>query len=159
MTGIHPKDHELLHYLNNRCPELETRRIRRHLNDCSFCRERLSAFLDVELALNELPLISAPAGMSERVLQALKTDARSGDGSSSLSPSDRVFRSEAARKPKRSSELMNGMVAIAATYLFIATGIIGKITSFSADGLESGVRNGAIQLYQAVETVSRHLLS
>lgn len=159
MTGMHPKDHELLHYLNNRGPELEQRRMRRHLNDCSFCKERLSALLDVELALHELPLLSAPADLSERVLQSLRAIACPGDGGAFPGASEQVLRSEASRKPKRSLELMNGMVAVAATYLFVATGIVGKIASFSAGELESGVRYGAFQLYQVVETVSRQLLS
>ncbi|WP_159885234.1 zf-HC2 domain-containing protein [Paenibacillus puerhi] len=165
MTGKHLSDQELLHYLNKRCPELDARRIRTHLSRCPNCRGSLSALLDIELELEELPLLKAPGELTERVLGDLRLgnepDEQSDAGAMSASSTraTRLAPSSPAAAQGWRRELTNGMVAAAATFLFIASGIIGKIRSLNTSELESGVRFGAAQLYQAVETVSRHLLS
>ncbi|SDE39957.1 hypothetical protein SAMN02799630_05342 [Paenibacillus sp. UNCCL117] len=162
MAGKHPNDQELLMDLNRRCSELDSRRIRAHLSGCAFCRRRLSALLDIELALEELPLLKAPDELVGRVLRDLNGGqaAPAEDGASSAGRTEaRPVTGSPVSGPGWKRELTNGMLAIAATYLFIASGIVGKISSLSTQELESGVRLGASQLSQAVEAVSRHLLS
>ncbi|WP_341419383.1 hypothetical protein [Paenibacillus filicis] len=134
---------------------------------CPFCKRRLTVLLDIELALEELPLLKAPCELADRVLQALHVRGKRDIPGRTpparppvpIPPLAEAASSQTAYNPRWKRELTHGMLALAATYLFIASGIIGRITSLNTRELESGVRFGAAQLFQAMDAVSRHLLS
>lgn len=163
MTIMHPNDQELLRFLNKSCSELEYHRIGRHMKACAPCRRRLSEFLDVELMLEQLAVEQAPTELADRVMSALRsgTAHASSDRPSSDQP---AFEAQASsprhkRKPYWRTELLHGMVAMAATFLFIVSGVFGKLTSLDPNQWEADVRTGALQLFHVVESVSRQLLS
>ncbi|WP_063915648.1 anti-sigma factor family protein [Paenibacillus elgii] len=157
MTIMHPKDQELLRYLNKSCSELEYHRIARHMKACAPCRGRLADFLDVELMLDQLAVEQAPAELTDRVMSAL----RSSDRPLPVRPALEAQASSPRRKwmPYWRTELLHGMVAMAATFLFIISGVFGKLTSLDPNRWEADVRTGALQLFHVVESVSRQLLS
>ncbi|KEQ24556.1 hypothetical protein [Paenibacillus tyrfis] len=157
MTIMHPNDQELLRFLNKSCSELEYHRIARHMKACAPCRGRLSDFLDVELMLDQLAVEQAPAELADRVMSALRSSDRP-------LPDRPVFEAQPS-SPRRKwvpywrTELLHGMVAMAATFLFIISGVFGKLTSLDPNRWEADVRTGALQLFHVVESVSRQLLS
>ncbi|MGG1601009.1 hypothetical protein [Paenibacillus naphthalenovorans] len=154
MAVMHPNDQELQRYLNRRCSAKEDRRIGYHIKACSGCRRRISVLLDMEMALEELPVLQAPSDLADRVMSSIEVEAssvHSGRDSGRTAVSGK-------RRAYWRSELINGLVATAATYLFISTGIVGKLINLDAGELEAGLRSGAIQFLQAVGKVSRHLL-
>jgi hypothetical protein len=57
------------------------------------------------------------------------------------------------------SELINGLIAVAATFLFINSGIIGKIMSINADHWGAGVQNQVAVIESVVTKISIQLLS
>ncbi|MBP1157112.1 hypothetical protein [Paenibacillus sp. PvR148] len=109
----------------------------------------------METDLEELPVLQAPSDLTHRVMSVIE-----GAAQTAVSGMDagRISSNHKRRSYWR-SELVNGLVATAATYLFISTGIVGKLITLDAIRLEAGLRTGAIQLFQAVEAVSRNLLS
>ncbi|WP_281889635.1 hypothetical protein [Paenibacillus sp. YYML68] len=157
MTHTHPNDHALQHYMNNQYPELEAWRIHRHLHGCRLCKERLAALIDVELMLDELPIVRAPEQLEDRIMQHLREDEAA--VVESTKRSSRTQATSTRRKRHARPELVNGFVAITATYLFISSGVIGAIASFNEGRLQYGIQVGTLQLQQAVETISRQFLS
>ncbi len=163
MTIIHPNDQELLRFLNKSCSELEYHRIGRHMKACAPCRRRLSDFLDVEQMLDQLAVEQAPAELTDRVISALRSG-RADAPADRSSPDYPAFETQASMprrkwKPYWRTELLHGMVAMAATFLFIVSGVFGKLASLDPNQWEAGVRTGALQLFHVVESVSRQLLS
>lgn len=163
MTIMHPKDQELQRYLNKSCSELEYHRIARHMKACAPCRGRLSDFLDVELMLDQLAVEQAPAELTDRVMSALRSGGvyASSDRPLPVRPALEAQASSPRRKwmPYWRTELLHGMVAMAATFLFIVSGVFGKLTSLDPNRWEADVRTGALQLFHVVESVSRQFLS
>lgn len=155
MAIMHPNDQDLQRYLNRRCPELEGRRIGRHIKNCTVCRRKITDYVDMEMVLEELPVLQAPHHLTDRVMSAIVAAERP----DALKPEASPTQASSNQRPYWRSELVNGLVATAATYLFMMTGIVGKLMTLDANQLEAGFRTGTIQLFQAVETVSRHLLS
>ncbi|NEN84183.1 hypothetical protein [Paenibacillus elgii] len=113
--------------------------------------------MDVELMLDQLAVEQAPAELTDRVMSAL----RSSDRPLPVRPALEAQASSPRRKwmPYWRTELLHGMVAMAATFLFIISGVFGKLTSLDPNQWEADVRTGALQLFHVVESVSRQLLS
>jgi len=66
--------------------------------------------------LEQMPLLEPSAGFTGRVMRQVN---------------DRLAPLAARkRKPRWVGELVNGSVAIAATFVFISTGVVGKIVAF-----------------------------
>ncbi|SCW81459.1 hypothetical protein SAMN04487970_105430 [Paenibacillus tianmuensis] len=163
MTIMHPNDQELLRFLNKSCSELEYHRIARHMKACAPCRGRLSDFLDVELMLDQLAVEQAPAELTDRVMSAVRSGRAHASPDRPL-PDYPAFEAQASSprrkwKPYWRTELLHGMVAMAATFLFIVSGAFGKLMSLDPNQWEADVRTGALQLFHIVESVSRQLLS
>lgn len=75
MAVMHPNDQELQRYLNRRCSAKEDRRIGYHIKACSGCRRRISVLLDMEMALEELPVLQAPSDLADRVMSSIEVEA------------------------------------------------------------------------------------
>ncbi|MCZ8523472.1 MULTISPECIES: anti-sigma factor [Paenibacillus] len=157
MNIMHPNEQELQRYLNKRTPELESRRIRRHLRSCPPCRRKLGALLEIEEQLDGLEMLVAPPDLSDRVLTELKREDR-GDVPS-LPNATRDFRAAPPEKTYWRKELLHGMIAMAATLMFISSGLVRRLVALDSDQLQEGVRYGAAVWLQTVQTVSHQLLS
>lgn len=153
MNFMHPDDRTLQRYLNKHSDELMSKRIALHLRGCPDCRRRLDAFVEMELVLEDMPLLEAPGGLPDRVMAALRTERMTAESAS-------VPRQETAgKKTFWRAELANGLVATAATFLFIYSGAMGKLISLDAHELEAGVRSGTRFVYQTIELLSKQLLT
>lgn len=151
---LHPDDRHLQRFLNNSCSELELKKIGRHIQGCPDCRTRLRAYLDMEALLNEMPLLQAPAGLEDKVMGAI--------GMESAEHSFRVAASSrpaAKRKTRWHNELVHGLVATAATYLFISSGILGKIMSINAEQWGDDVQSKVAAVEWIVQRISIQLFS
>ncbi|MCG7218008.1 anti-sigma factor family protein [Paenibacillus mucilaginosus] len=161
MNIMHPNEQDLQRYLNNHMTELENRRVRRHLASCPPCRRKLSALLAVELELADLELLEAPAGLSDRVMAALReeglgnaeAEASRGSGPPGNAPTVKPA------KPYWRRELVHGAIAMAATLMFVSSGLVGRLAALDSDRLEAGVRQGTMVWLQTVQTFSQQLLS
>ncbi|MDQ1911873.1 hypothetical protein RAC89_15825 [Paenibacillus sp. GD4] len=151
MSIMHPDDQELQRYLNRSCTELEAKRTSRHLKQCPRCRKRLTDYADLEAELSELPLITAPDRLTERIMHQIHAKPWEREDSTMELPPSPTGR----WRP----ELMNGLIATAATFFLILTGIPGKLMQLSPSQLESSVEATVAQLTQFVEIFSRGMLT
>lgn len=155
MNSMHPDERQLQRFLNNHVSELEWKRLRKHLNGCPGCRARLRDFLKLEMLLDDMPLLKAPDGLTEQIMEAVQSGS---EGASGGAPSGEEKRLERTASGRWRSELSNGLVAAAATWLFVSTGLLNRLLSIDADGLGTGIRQSAEQLAYLIESVSRQLL-
>jgi predicted anti-sigma-YlaC factor YlaD len=151
MNIMHPENQELQRFLSKQGTELELRRVARHLAQCGKCRKRLEDFAELEARLvEELPLLQAPDSLTDRIMQQVYTK-----------PWERE--SLSGEKPSRQGwwrpELMNGLVAIAATFVLILTGIPRKLMHLDPQQLESGVELTVLQVSAFIQNVSQQLLT
>ena len=153
MNIMHPDDRTLERYLNKHIDELMNKRVALHLRACPDCRRRLAAFVDMELLLENMPLLDAPSGLSDRVMEALRQEPPMAAERPALK------QETAGKKTFWRTELANGLVATAATFLFIYSGAMGKLISLDAYELEAGVRSGTRLLFQTIELLSKQLLT
>ncbi|WP_090676110.1 hypothetical protein [Paenibacillus tianmuensis] len=119
--------------------------------------------MDVELMLDQLAVEQAPAELTDRVMSAVRSGRAHASPDRPL-PDYPAFEAQASSprrkwKPYWRTELLHGMVAMAATFLFIVSGAFGKLMSLDPNQWEADVRTGALQLFHIVESVSRQLLS
>ncbi|TVY01058.1 anti-sigma factor family protein [Paenibacillus cremeus] len=149
MNRMHPDKKTLQRFLNNRLSELDSKRIAQHLRTCSDCRYELDAYVELEMRLDALPLLEAPPGLSDNVMNTLRQEQQA-DKSDTILPKQRTF---------WRTELANGLIAAAATFLFIYSGVLGKLISLDAFVLSEGVRSGATYVYRTIETISYQLLT
>jgi hypothetical protein len=123
----HPNERQLQQYLNSACSELESRRIKRHVYECLSCRTRLHTYLNMEILLDDMPLLMPSSDLEERIMRSIRSEpAGSGD-----SPIPLTAR-RASAAGRWSPELINGLIATAATYLFISSGVLNKIMTINA---------------------------
>ncbi|WP_019536614.1 anti-sigma factor family protein [Paenibacillus ginsengihumi] len=155
MNSMHPDERQLQRFLNNQVSELEWKRLRKHLNSCPGCFAKLRDFLKLEMLLDDMPLCKAPDGLTEQIMEAIQSGPA---GASEGAPSGEEQRSERSASGLSRRELSNGLVAAAATWLFVSTGLLGRLLSFDANGIGTGIRQSAEQLAYLIESVSRQLL-
>ncbi|MCS7461380.1 anti-sigma factor [Paenibacillus doosanensis] len=144
---LHPDDRALQQFLNNACSELELKKIGRHIQSCPVCRTRLRAYLDMESLLDSLPLLHASPGLEDRVMQAIAAPPRAASGQPEARPAS-------ARKPRWRAELLHGLVAAAATYLFVSSGVLGKIISINAEQWGADVQSKVAAVEWIVQRLS-----
>lgn len=152
---LHPDDRQLQRFLSNHCSELELKKIGRHIQGCPDCRTRLRAYLDMEALLDEMPVMAAPDGLEDRVMNLLQMEnqgSRLARVTSSANPSSK-------QASRWCPELMHGLVATAATYIFISSGILGKIMSINADQLGADVQSKLAAVGIIVQRISIQFLS
>ncbi|GAA4841538.1 hypothetical protein GCM10023310_19270 [Paenibacillus vulneris] len=150
---LHPDDHHLLRFLNSACSELELKKIGRHIQGCPDCRTRLRAYLDMESLLDQVPLLQAPEELTDKVMGAIGRESR-----------EQTLRVAAAArhaskaKGRWHNELVHGLVATAATYVFISSGVLGKIMSINAEQWGDDVQSKVAALGWIVHQLSVQLL-
>jgi hypothetical protein len=163
LNNLHPNERQLQRFLNKACTELEYKRIKQHIHVCSSCRARLHAYLNLEELLNELDVLTPRLGLEERVMQAIRTESRDReDAAAGLSINSRNVRDSGkttSRKLFASPELINGLIATAATYLFVGSGILGKIMSINAGEWEADVQSRFEDISLAVQQISMYFIS
>lgn len=152
---LHPDDRQLQRFLSNHCSELELKKIGRHIQGCPDCRTRLRAYLDMEALLDELPLLQAPAELEDRVMSSIEMESRGSILAREASTSDRRSMKASRWRP----ELIHGLVATVATYVFVSSGIMGKIMSINADQLGADVQSKVTAVEIIVQRISVQLLS
>jgi hypothetical protein len=153
MKTQHPNDRQLLQYLNRMCSELEFNHTAKHIQICASCRTRLHAFIEMESVLDQMPLMTAPPLLEDRIMKSISK------GASRLSDTNPSPRQQPSSVSRRRSELINGLIAVAATFLFINSGILGKIMSINANNWGEGVQNQLIAIESVVTRLSLQLLS
>ncbi|WP_282939840.1 zf-HC2 domain-containing protein [Paenibacillus sp. RC67] len=153
---LHPDDRHLQRFLNNACSELELKKIGRHIQGCPDCRTRLRAYLDMESLLDEMPLLQAPLELEDKVMAAIGKESQ--EHSFRVAASARS-RSTSKRRTRWHNELVHGLVATAATYVFISSGILGKIMSINAEQLGDDVYSKVAVVEWIVQRISNQLFS
>ncbi|MCZ8517783.1 hypothetical protein O9H85_36950 [Paenibacillus filicis] len=143
MRIMHPEDKELQRYLNQSCDEIAYQRIHRHLRMCSLCRGKLKNYMELDRLLDSMPLLEAPKDLPDRVARRLRY------------PESRP----PVKRPFWRSELANGLIATAATFIFVATGIMGKLVTLNPEALGSDVEERVLQLYRWLEFISHQWLT
>lgn len=153
MNIMHPDDRTLQRYLNKHVDELMNKRVALHLRTCPDCRKRLAAFVDMELLLEEMPVLNAPPGLPDRVMEVLRQE---GPAKADIAAGKQAT---SGKKTFWRAELANGLVATAATFLFIYSGAMGKLISLNGYELEAGVRNSTNYVFHTIEFLSKQLLT
>lgn len=161
LNMLHPNERQLQRFLNRACSELEFKRIQQHIHTCSDCRNRLHTYLNLEELLNKMDVLAPSSGFAERVMQGIRTES---SGSLLQDKNMITFKPEGLKKTNSRSriwhpELVNGMIATAATYLFISSGILSKIITINAGDWESGVQSRFEEIGLAVHKLSMYLIS
>ncbi|NOU92644.1 hypothetical protein GC093_05290 [Paenibacillus sp. LMG 31456] len=157
MNNTHLNERQLQRYLNRMCTELEFNKMGKHIHGCTSCRTRLHSLLEMELLLDQMPLLAAPPKLEDRIMKSIYADAGADIGKQAISS---VIQKRGAGAVNRyRSELVNGFIAVAATYLFINSGIIGKIISINADSWGADVQNRVAAIESVVTRISIQLLS
>jgi hypothetical protein len=155
---IHPhlNDRQLQRYLNKTCSELEYRKSGKHIQACASCRMRLHTYLEMESLLDRTPLLAMPPALEERIMRAVYDSAEASD---EAPPPLQVEEPRPVSIANRwRAELTHGLIAVAATYLFIYSGIFGKIMS-NADSWGAGVQTQVAVIESVVARISLQLLS
>jgi len=151
----HPDDRQLQRFLNSECSELELKKVGRHIQGCPDCRTRLRAYLDMEAVLNQMPVLTAPADLEDRVMTSIGNELQG-----SRTAREALARHNGSgRVPRWRPELIHGLVATAATYVFVASGIMGRIMSINADRLGADVQSRVEAAHDILQRISIHLLS
>jgi hypothetical protein len=101
------------------------RALRRQRHNDSLTEVRLNRQLD------ELPILSPAADFTERVMSELTAQIESGW---QRNLPERLPQSVRWRQASR-AELTNGLVATAATYFFVASGMLGKLVTLDVEQL------------------------
>lgn len=150
MNIMHPEDQQLQRYLNNHCTELEHKRITRHLTKCVNCRKRYDDFAELDTILDQLPLLEAPEHLTDTIMRQVY-----------VKPWERENPAEGrpALKSWWRPELMNGLIAVTATFVLIMTGIPRKLMHLDAQRLESGVELTVMQVSEFIVNMSQQLLT
>ncbi|MFE5323376.1 anti-sigma factor family protein [Paenibacillus sp. NPDC056579] len=151
---LHPDDRQLQRFLSNHCSELELKQIGRHIQGCPDCRTRLRAYLDMEVLLDDMPVMAAPAGLEDRVMNFIQMENQGSRIARETSAANQSPKSASRWRP----ELMHGLVATAATYIFVSSGILGKLLSINADQLGADVQSKLAVVGIIVHRISIQLL-
>ncbi|WP_036746041.1 anti-sigma factor family protein [Paenibacillus sp. UNC451MF] len=152
---LHPDDRHLQRFLNNACSELELKKIGRHIQGCPDCRTRLRAYLEMESLLDEMPLLQAPEDIEDKVMGAIGRESRE----QSHRLREASARNESKRRTRWRNELVHGLVATAATYVFISSGVLGKIMSINAAQWGDDVQSKVAAVEWIVQQISMQLFS
>lgn len=150
MNKQHPDDLQLQRYLNKACSEHEYKRIRHHLRSCPVCKSSLYAFVELESALEDLPLLEAPPGLEENVMQAVR-EARK--------PQTAPARSGPNHHARFRSELVHCFIATAATFLFISSGLWTRMVTMNPVQWSADVQHQVSFIELLVHRLSVQLLS
>ncbi|NHN35352.1 zf-HC2 domain-containing protein [Paenibacillus agricola] len=162
MNKLHPNERQLQRFLNRACTELENKRIKQHIHSCSDCRNRLHTYLNLEELLNKMNLLSPLPGLEERVMQVIRTEStikRQDDHIPGAIQPSSEHRRTSSRSRIWCPELVNGLIATAATYLFISSGILGKIIAIGSGNWGAGIQTSFVELGQAVHKFSMYFIS
>jgi hypothetical protein len=133
----HPSERQLQQYLNSGCTLSETERVHSHVKGCVACFRKLEAYMDLDRHLGEDQLLSPAPGFSSRVMRSIQT------------PSAPPVHKRRIWNP----EFIHTSIAGIATYLFISTGILGKLSSFDRHALGTHVQAGVSVAVQRIEHV------
>ncbi|MEK3911192.1 anti-sigma factor [Paenibacillus sp. FSL H7-0331] len=160
MNSQHPNERQLQRFLNRACSELEYKRIQQHIHICSGCRARLHTYLNLEELLNGMDVLSPTPGLEDRVMHKIREQSK--EHIDNLVPtSSRPRKADPASAPRRlwRPELINGLIATAATYLFVSSGILGRIISINAGQWGAGIQNTFTEIGNTVQHLSLYLTS
>ncbi|WP_438448481.1 anti-sigma factor family protein [Gorillibacterium sp. sgz5001074] len=136
MNRPHPDDRTLELYRSCKLPETEADKIRLHMERCAACSAKLQALERLERHLHELSTESPGVDFTDRVMQALSA--------SEVQVAARLNGENASVAKRRFGwmlrpELYNVLLATAATYLFVSTGILQAIFTVDSGTMEAGL--------------------
>jgi hypothetical protein len=156
MKTLHPNDRQLQQYLNRMCTETDFAKIRKHVKICTSCQIRLHTYLDMEKQLDQMPLLAVPTQMADRIMSSILAETHSSpDGSGRL----KTTAPSSGSIGRWSPELVNGLIAVAATFLFVTSGIIGDILSINPDNWGADVQNKVAAIESVVTKISLQIIS
>jgi hypothetical protein len=136
MSVTHPDDQMLERYRNHSLtPELAGR-LEGHVTACATCRNRLEAFSTMDRRLSEFPMENPSEGFTDRLMMALPALE---DSRRFLTKAHGTSPSKKRRQWLFRPELANALVATAATYLFISSGILETVLSLDPGRVEYGI--------------------
>jgi hypothetical protein len=149
MNKQHPDDLQLQRFLNRTCSEHEYKRFQHHIHGCPDCRSRLHAYMDIESRLDHLSVLTAPSGLEDQIMKVIHN--KSEAPALPSPPSSPVTRWR--------SELIHGFIAMAATFLFISSGVWGKMLSINPVLWSEDVQSKVSVIELVVQRISIQLLS
>jgi hypothetical protein len=107
-----------------------------------------------------MALLTPSPGLEDRVMQEIRAESSEGPQSEHAAGSEPGdLKKTYSRSPIWRPELFNGMIATAATYLFISSGILGKIIAIHTIDWETEVQSKFKVIGQAVHKLSMYLIS
>lgn len=152
MSIRHPGDLTLERYRNHSLKPDEAWKLEGHLKACPLCRSRLEAWAETDKRLAELRPESPSEGFTDKVMQALPPLC----GAGSLLQPDAEAPASKARKPlPLRPELTHAMVATAATYLFISSGVLGTVLTLDPGKMEFGFQYRLSLLLEWVDRLAQ----
>jgi hypothetical protein len=157
VIDLHPNDRQLQQYLNRMCTELEYLTFRKHFKNCKSCRTRLHTYLELETILDQMPLLSAAPALEERIMQTIQQQSGRSESIEDAISGVRITTVSSAGRWR--PELVNGLVAAAATFLFVTSGILGKLWTINPDSWGAGVQNQVAAIETVVTRISMQLIS
>jgi hypothetical protein len=107
-----------------------------------------------------MDVLAPSPGMEDRVMQGIRNESsRSMQDNYVISTKQGELKTTQSRSRIWCPELVNGMIATAATYLFISSGILGEIIAIGAGNWDIGVQSKFEKIGQAVHKLSMYLIS
>lgn len=153
MSIRHPSERELQRFLNGSCVETEHKRLSRHMQRCVLCRGKLHGYLELEQTLGRMAPLQAPPRLADRIMRQISLPSEI-----QAEAESRQREKERPSRPFWRSELANGLIATGATFLFVSTGITGKLMTLNPAALETSVADGIAQWSRLVAALSEQLL-
>lgn len=117
-----PELAEILESWDGTFSPLIRKRVARHIDGCRVCGDRRAAMVSPAALLEAVPLVAAPAGLRDRVLEAVGAGAGDGGGGSGPGPSATGSAHVARRIPGRLVGSPTQLVAIAAAGAVLVVG-------------------------------------
>ncbi len=147
MMSRHLSDKQLLAVLYG--SELLKPERRQHLHSCPSCRQSYALLREMELQLQQLPQDAVPEQFADKVMQSLH----------SFQPS--FPKAGSFTRFKKYNEFIHGLIAAAATYFFVASGMLNKLILLETNGVGEGIHTkvafvllfGTSWIHSAAETV------
>jgi len=148
MPAVHPTELQLQRYLDQSLDPAQTERIKKHLKLCPSCGEAMAVLQQVEEILRRLPEEAPSEGFTDRLMARIDPTA-----------ADSFAQPAAGRKRRFRPELINAMVATAATYFLLSSGILKSLLHLNPSTLESSLAIGVAHVTDWVGRISSAFIS
>lgn len=147
----HPDDRKLVRYLSLSLNQEEAEAVARHIEECKDCAHRQSAWRGTIRRMDGFVQDEPSAPFTERVMAALPP-AFGHPVSTGWEESPRRI---AFLRP----ELAHALLATAATYLFLSTGIVQRLYTLDAGAVQAGLYTKMTVLLDWVGQLARNIPS